>query len=117
MFWGRKISQKKIGGYNSKNQYINEIIEVLNSQFSGVSDAFEYFLSQDTQLNQISHELSITGFKNAIEAILPKRFSTDDINFIWKKISLGANSVTSMKFAQVFDNHKYTGSKVNLPQK
>lgn len=92
-------------------------MEALNTQFSDVVDAFEYFLSHEQNLNQLKRELSFTGFKSALDAILPKRFNTADLEFVWKKLSPGSDPVTITKFTQVFDNRKYSGNKVNPVQK
>ena len=106
-----------IGGYNTRTQFFSEISDALNTQFSDALDAFEYFLSHESQRYQLKREVCQDGFKKAINGLLPGRLQNEDHEYVWKRISLGLETINITKFIHVFSGKRYTGSKVNLTQR
>ena len=61
----------------------------------------------ETSSNQ---EVSFNGFQKAIEALLPKRFTSQQINFLWNSCSLNKKHLSFRAFNEKFNNKKFTGS-------
>jgi len=99
------------GGYSFKNQALFEVQEALNANYSDVQNAYDYFLGYEQETNPLAKEFTLTGFQKAIQALIPKRFDNQDIQFLWRKFSEGAITITFAKFNQLFGNNRFTGSR------
>lgn len=99
------------GTYSFKNQVINEVQEALNANYNDIQSAFEFFLSHEQEISKSARDITFQGFYKAINSLIPKRFDTNEIDYMWKKCSSGAEAVGLAKFQNVFDNKKFTGSR------
>lgn len=99
------------GAYSFKNQVISEVQEALNANYNDIQSAFESFLSHEQEINKSAKDITFQGFYKAINSLIPNRFDTNEIDFMWKKCSGGAEVVGLAKFQNGFDNKKFTGSR------
>jgi len=105
------------GGYSFKNQALFEVQEALNANYSDVQNAYDYFMGYELETNPHAKEFTFNGFQKAIQALIPKRFDNQEIQFLWKKFSEGAITITFGKFNQLFGNNRFTGSRYISSQK
>jgi len=99
------------GTYSFKNQVISEVQEALNANYNDLYSAFEFFLSHEQETNKNAKDITLASFHKAINSLIPKRFDSTEIDFMWKKCSGGAEVVGIDKFQNLFDNKKFTGSR------
>ena len=91
-----------------------EVQDVLNSHFSSVSEAFEFFVSNDGSLNSLRKEIGFSAFKASLNSLLPKRFNINEINWLWNRCSASSEIMDYSKFIIEFDSQKFTGPKRSL---
>ena len=74
-------------------------------------DAFEFFISNESSLNSLGKELGYAAFKATLNSLLPKRFDTNEINWLWNKCSGAAETLDYGRFIIAFDCNKFMGPK------
>lgn len=97
-------------GYNVQNQVLLEVQEALTTNYSDIENAFEFFISHESQINTEATEITYQGFQKAIEALLPRRFDNSDMNYLWNKCSADKNVITFRRFSTLFANKNFTGT-------
>ena len=92
--------------------------------FSDITNAYDYFASQgmtNKQVNkdkaisketikQVSKEITKAQFEKAIDAILPKRFGTSEMTYLWRKSSNDLDAINFKRFMEVFGHLKFSGT-------
>ena len=71
-----------IEGFNWKNQMIEEMKEVLNTNFESLKKAFDFFVKSNK-----SDSFDFNTFKTSLDYLLPKRFIESDVSDLWKILS------------------------------
>ena len=99
-----------LGGYDASQQILLEVQEVIASNYDSIENAYEFFLSIENQIYPSNTQVSYHGFQKALEALLPKRFTTQQITYLWNSCSLDKKSLSLRAFTEKFNNKKFTGS-------
>jgi len=81
--------------------------EVISSNYNSIENAYEFFVSMETPS---STDVSFRGFQKAIEALLPKRFTSQQIDFLWNTCSSDKKYLSFRSFNEKFNSKKFTGS-------
>jgi Ca2+-binding EF-hand superfamily protein len=103
--------ENAFGGYSADGQMMTEVQDVLNTNFAGIQEAFDYFCDFEKTNLSLVKEVSLNAFKTSINALLPKRFDLSEINWLWNKSAGAAETMDFNKFTLAFDNKKFTGLK------
>jgi hypothetical protein len=53
-------------------------------------------------------ELGYKEFSAALESLLPKRFLTNEVKFLWEKITQNGESLNFALFSSFLNNNKFT---------
>lgn len=93
-----------IGSFSYLKQALQEIKDAVRSNFSDVSAAFDYFLSYHKGNTQI---LALNEFSNAVQALIPNRFSAADLSKIWDSNISKSDSISSVEFKRIFDDGRF----------
>jgi hypothetical protein len=87
--------------------------------FSDVTNAYDFFASQgmthkngkhDKHEKLVSKEITHAQFEKAIHAILPKRFGTSEMTYLWRKSSNDFDAINFKRFMEVFGQLKFSGT-------
>jgi len=97
-------------GYDASQQILLEVQEVIASNYDSIDNAYEFFLSIENQIYPNNTQVSYPGFQKALEALLPKRFTSQQITFLWNSCSLDKRTLSLRTFTEKFNNKKFTGS-------
>lgn len=93
------------GSFNWKNQCIKELIDSLRSNFSDIKVAFDLFLSHKKSPGRES--INAVEFESALHAIVPNRFTKEDIHQLWVNISNQQDVIDFQTFKRKLDYGHY----------
>lgn len=123
--FGRSLSFLKykkilIGAYNWNKQLISEIQDVIHTNFNDIKAAYKYFLKRGTANNSDVAILkpkiiSYSSFLEAINFLLPKRFSNSEITHVWKSLTNDETGMDYHRFCEVISPNKFKGT-LTLPE-
>jgi len=88
-----------------------EVQESLNANYSDIQSSFDFFLSHESEINQLRKQIGFDGFEKGIQALIPKRFDKSEIKFLWNKYTSTSGVLDFNQFQKIFDNKKFNGSK------
>ena len=108
-------------GISYQSQCIKELKDAVRSNFSEPSPAFEYFCSFHKP--QPSKVVTLEDFKQGISALVPKRFSSADIESFWTSLwnresidfILFSKEFQDMKFLSTFSQTSKKSSSLSTP--
>lgn len=84
---------------------MNEIIDIVSSNFATSKDAFDYFASFGPSKTVVYK----SGFDEATESLFPQRFNIKDKENLWNIVSRGG-TMGKHDFYKLFHNCDFTGS-------
>ena len=77
---------------------LNELISALNSSFKTINNAFSFFTN-----SSLTDKMNFEHFSNGIKSLLPERFSTSDIKWLWNRVKDHHDYISYSQFALNFD--------------
>ena len=101
---------------------LSEIQNVIYTNFNDIHSAFLYFVKHEKKGNGLStssllskfQSLTYENFAESINSLLPKRFTSADISFVWKKLTKGAQTLNYSAFCELFESNKFKSSNGSL---
>ncbi len=100
-----------IGHFKWSDHLLSEIQDVIYSNFNDINSAFAYFAKkangEKEPSNLYEFSLSYQDFKKSLESLLPKRFSSNELEPLWNKISQGNSVLTYTAFSGFLNANKF----------
>ena len=95
-------------GHQSKVQSLQELKDTLRANFADMESAFDFFLS--FHLTQPPGKLILSEFETAIDSLIPRRFSKQDIRALWQSIAHDRSYVDFKEFAAAFSDLRFAST-------
>jgi Ca2+-binding EF-hand superfamily protein len=95
-------------GHQSKLLSLQELKDTLRANFADMESAFDFFLS--FHLTQPPGKLQLSEFEAAIDSLIPRRFSKQDIRALWQSIAHDRSYIDFKEFAAAFSDLRFAST-------
>ena len=96
------------GLFNYSSNCLQEVKDSIRSNFADIKTAFDYFLSFHS--GPPSDKINLKDFERALEAIIPKRFSKNELASIWRQVFNDSPFITFRVFQDQLGSNQFLSS-------
>ena len=92
-------------GYQWQDQIMKELKDAVRANFADIRTAFDFFASFQVEGN--NEYISKAEFERGIKALIPSRFQSADVNFMWKSLNSSREHMHFSDFKSAFGDTKF----------
>lgn len=100
--------KKYLGSYNWDNQIFVEFKNILAQNFTTIESTFFHFCKVYNEESKLvpddSSSFSFTEFAEGLSALVPNRFSKQEISLLWGKVTRKNSEVSYARFKDLLES-------------